>query len=203
MPLAFPSLSHGTVAFGFFNIETDCLLLDRLFFFCADFCRAVGEVAGGAAVDTGRGESSLPGYAFARPEDIGDLMGAIHGTRHVGFLGEVYRLWPFPAEPEGFRQKLYGARNRAPVEDLLRARATPLQITIVAEAAGGPVGIGEYAFSRRGFRDLLDYVLRGGYPTWEGHEKGERPECVEQLALAADVLGDRRDLVDGAGFDGA
>ena len=30
MPLAFESLSHGTIAFGFFNIESDLLLLDRL-----------------------------------------------------------------------------------------------------------------------------------------------------------------------------
>ena len=29
MPLAFESLSHGTIAFGFFNIESDLLLLDR------------------------------------------------------------------------------------------------------------------------------------------------------------------------------
>jgi len=27
MPLAFPSTSHGVIAFGFFNIETDMLLL--------------------------------------------------------------------------------------------------------------------------------------------------------------------------------
>jgi hypothetical protein len=26
MPLAFESLSHGTIAFGFFNIESDMLL---------------------------------------------------------------------------------------------------------------------------------------------------------------------------------
>jgi hypothetical protein len=33
MPLAFESLSHGTIAFGFFNIESDMLLLDRYFLF--------------------------------------------------------------------------------------------------------------------------------------------------------------------------
>jgi hypothetical protein len=31
MPLAFQSLSHGTITFGFFNIESDMLLLDRYF----------------------------------------------------------------------------------------------------------------------------------------------------------------------------
>jgi hypothetical protein len=37
MPLAFESLSHGAIAFGFFNIETDFLLLERYFFFADSF----------------------------------------------------------------------------------------------------------------------------------------------------------------------
>ena len=45
MPLAFESLSHGTVAFGFFNIESDMLLLDRYFFFAGDFCDCVTALA--------------------------------------------------------------------------------------------------------------------------------------------------------------
>lgn len=188
MPLAFDSLSHGTVAFGFFNIETDCLLLDRLFFFCTDFCGVVGELAN-AAANTGRAESSLPGYAFSRSDEIGDLVRAIHGTRQVGFLGEVYRLWPFPAESEGFRQKLYGARNREPVEDLLRERATALEIKLTADLEEGLVWVGEYVFSRPMFGDLLDYVLRGGYPTWEGYERGDMPEGVEALVEAKRDLG--------------
>ncbi|MGD2186296.1 MAG: hypothetical protein PVI71_09215 [Desulfobacterales bacterium] len=32
MPLAFESLSHGSIAFGFFNIETDMLLLENYFY---------------------------------------------------------------------------------------------------------------------------------------------------------------------------
>jgi hypothetical protein len=32
MPLSFESRSHGPVAFGFFNIESDMLLLERTFF---------------------------------------------------------------------------------------------------------------------------------------------------------------------------
>ena len=38
MPLTFESLSHGTIAFGFFNIESDLLLCDRYFLFADDFC---------------------------------------------------------------------------------------------------------------------------------------------------------------------
>jgi hypothetical protein len=36
MPLAFRATSHGMVVFGFFNVETDLLLLDRLFLFPDD-----------------------------------------------------------------------------------------------------------------------------------------------------------------------
>lgn len=189
MPLAFPSLSHGTVAFGFYNIETDGLLLDRLFFFCSDFCRAVGELE--AAPGAARGSrASLPGFEFARPEEIGDLMGAIRGTSREGFLGEVYRLWPFPADEAGFRQKLYGAENRRPVEGLLRALAVPREIVLAPDPAGGSVRVGEYVFSRRAFGALLDYVIRGGYPTWEGYEHGRRPGCVEVLVAAKRLFGE-------------
>jgi hypothetical protein len=31
MPLAFESLNHGTIAFGFFNIDSDMLLLEKYF----------------------------------------------------------------------------------------------------------------------------------------------------------------------------
>ncbi len=183
MPLAFPSLSHGTVAFGFYNVETDGLLLDRLFFFCTDFCEAVCALA---AAEPDRGSrSSLPGFAFERGGDIGDLMGAIRGTTREGFLGEVYRLWPFPDGPGAFRQKLHGASNRPAVEEVLRRLATPVRIPLEAAAGGGPVSIGEYRFSRAGFLALLDYVWRGGYPTWEGFEQGRRPPEVERLAAAA------------------
>jgi len=199
MPLAFPSQSHGTVAFGFYNIETDSLLLDRMFFFCTDFCRAVSELAGCGAAG---GSSSLPGFRFQRPEEIGDLMGAIHGTSRAGFLGEIYGLWPFPAAPEAFRQKLYGASNRAPVETALRRRATPEEIVLVAHPGNGAVSVGEYVFTRLGFLDLLAYVWRGGYPTWEGYDEGRRPACVEDLARAAAALGERRGLDRGPGFGG-
>ena len=38
MPLAFESTTHGTVAFGFFNIDSDMLLLENRFFFATDLC---------------------------------------------------------------------------------------------------------------------------------------------------------------------
>jgi len=89
MPLAFESLSHGTLAFGFFNIESDMLLCDRYFFFADDFCRQLTQMADAA----GRSdyETKWPLFAIDRPETVGDLMGAIHGVRFTGFIGAVYR----------------------------------------------------------------------------------------------------------------
>lgn len=170
MPLAHQSLSHGQVVFGFYNIETDGLLLDRHFFFCTDFCAAVFELAAA-------GRAEMPAWAFADDAAVGDLMGAIHGVRFTGYLGETYRRWPFPAAPEDFRQKLYGADNRAEAEAVLDRHAGPHPLAL-SRQADGLVAIGEYRFSPPQFEALLAYVDRGGYPTWEGREHGRRPPCV-------------------------
>lgn len=176
MPLAFPSLSHGTVAFGFYNIETDGLLLDRHFFFCTDFCEAVCSLAAG-------GQAGLPAWTFADAAAVGDLMGAIHGLRLTGYLGAVYRRWPFPADPAAFRQKLYGADNRAATEALLAPRA-PAHRLPLARQPDGVIAIGEHRFSAPQFAALLAYVDRGGHPTWQGRERGERPACVAAMVAA-------------------
>ena len=88
MPLGFESTSHGSIAFGFFNIESDMLLLDSLFFFADAFCSAV-EQAG----EHGRAE--IDGYRIDEREKIGDLHGAIAGRVFSGFIGSTYRVWPF------------------------------------------------------------------------------------------------------------
>ena len=45
MPLTFESLSHGTIAFGFFNIDSDMLLLEQHFLFGSEFCHHISEMA--------------------------------------------------------------------------------------------------------------------------------------------------------------
>ncbi len=79
MPLAFESLSHGTIAFGFFNIDSDLLLLDHYFFFADDFCRNVEKIAGSPSNQTC--EDIWQIYHIADPGLIGDLHTAIHGVR--------------------------------------------------------------------------------------------------------------------------
>jgi hypothetical protein len=186
MPLLFRSLSHGDVAFGFYNIETDGLLLDRYFFFSTDFCQAVQTLAAASARQAAA--VSLAGHEFPDPAGIGDLMGAIHGVRFTGYLGEVYRRWPFPKDPRAFRQKLNCAENRAPTLALLDELAVPVTIKVAREPGFRRVAIGPYRFSRNVFGELLRYVVRGGHPTWEGYEEGRMPAAVRPLLGVLDQL---------------
>lgn len=178
MPLAFESLDHGTLAFGFFNIDTDMLLLEHDFFFAPEFCDRVSEIAAGSAGTDAWEVHHIPGA-----EDIGDLMGAIHKIRHTGFIGAVYRRFPFPEKPEDFRQKPDGFRNRAEVEGLIEKFSRPLRIPFVVDAAGGGVQIGAFRFSREVFHELIRYVWRGGYPKWK---HGKRPDAVLAMATAVE-----------------
>jgi hypothetical protein len=175
MPLAFESVSHGTVAFGFFNIESDMLLLERYFFFASDFCRYISDIA-----ESHRGEyfeHIWNVYFIENPQAAGDLMGAIHGVRYTGFIGEVYRRFPFPKNADDFKQKAYGFENRAVTEEIIRAYSQPAEISFVADESQ-LVRIGEYHFSLTGFQSLIQYVWRGGYPRWKDEA---RPDYVIRM----------------------
>jgi len=39
-------------------------------------------------------------YSIDEPGKVGDLMAAIHGIRYTGFIGEVYKRFPFPNEKQ-------------------------------------------------------------------------------------------------------
>jgi len=165
LPLEFHSLSHGRIAFGFFNIETDLLILEKHFFFAHFFCNTVEKIASwqGHEVD----ETALPGYVIERPGDIGNLMGAIQGIDLRGFIGAVYQLFPFPQRREEFKQKPDGAGNRAVVEKLINRWGQPAKILVKVEAGSQGVRISELLFSNAAFHELVDYVWRGGMPGWQ------------------------------------
>ena len=114
MPLAFRSESHGTIAFGFFNIETDLLLLEQLFFFADRFCEAVVSLA-----ESAKREARLDGWRIADRARVGNLHGAIAGADLSGLIGASYRLFPFPLRPEDFKQSPDGARNKGVMVPLL------------------------------------------------------------------------------------
>ncbi len=182
MPLAFPSVNRGEVAFGFFNVDSDMLLLEQHFFFADAFCARVGDLAGAFAGEAV--ESVLAGHVIARPEDVGDLMGAIHGVRFTGFLGDTYRRYPFPARPEDFKQQPEGHETRDVLLGLIEPYAESAAILFRADPVAGEVAIGDVRFTRAVFQDLVAYVWRGGWPRWRDEV---RPDYVlaMQDAIAA------------------
>lgn len=179
MPLLFNSLSHGVVSFGFYNIETDGLLLGEHFFFCTDFCAAIKALFEKPLDDAAN--AAFSGHVFPDPQRIGDLKGALHGSRRNGFFGEIYRMWPFSEAPEAFRQKLHCFGNREKTLALLELMATSSEIQLARKSNFQQVAIGAYHFSRREFVRLLQYVVRGGYPTWEDHNESQLPDQLRVL----------------------
>jgi len=176
MPLAFESTSHGTIAFGFFNIESDMLLLEHYFFFAGDFCGWISAMAREEA--TPLLQTRWPVFDIPGREDIGDLMGAIHGVRFTGFIGELYKKYPFPELQEDFRQNPDGHRTRQVAETLVMDYAVKKDIPVFLDARKGEAGLGEYRFTREVFHALLYYVWQGGYPRWRDEV---RPDCVVEM----------------------
>ena len=176
MPLAFESRSHGRIVFGFFNIDTDLLLLENLFFFAPDFCALVEGIAGQTPF-----AGSLPGWIIRDRERIGDLHGAIGGYHLSGFIGRVYELFPFPRDPAAFRQKPEGEKNRALIEEVLADWAEPERIQVAAPGPDSVVVLGGFRFAPAQFDRLVEYVWLGGMPRWR---EGVRPEYVERMGRA-------------------
>ncbi|MBA4392668.1 MAG: hypothetical protein C0407_03850 [Desulfobacca sp.] len=189
MPLAFSSLSHGEVVFGFFNIESDLLLLNTYFWFAQDFCDYISCLADKDPYDF----SSLDweGYILNQG-DVGDLHGAISGTRLEGFIGEVYRQFPFPQDLALFKQNPEGDKTRSIVKELIEKYAPLSKISITLEEPGETIQIGDYLFSKDGLAELLNYLWLGGYPRWK---QGIRPAYV--LTMKEKVEGSDHPLFKG------
>lgn len=194
MPLAFPSLSHGEIAFGFFNIESDLLLLNNYFFFASDFCRDLSGLASSALNQQVHRDWDV--YILDR-KDMGDLRGAINGQDLRGFIGETYRLFPFPQEQHLFKQNPAGYKTRTTIQTSIEKYAKLSRIAVIVEASGHALSIGEYTFSRKVFHSLLNYVWAGGYPLWKD---GARPDYVRKMKT--DALQSAHPLFSGIDFTG-
>jgi len=173
MPLAFNALNHGTIAFGFFNIDTDLLLLEHYFLFADDFCAYLSLLP--AQCEKGSFEASWEVYSIDRRQDVGDLMAAIHGVRFTGFIGEVYRRFPFPQKEEDFKQSPEGSENRQALEKMIGKYGTRKKILIRGDGERETVAVAEFLFSKEVFQELVEYVWLGGYPRWRD---GVRPDYV-------------------------
>jgi hypothetical protein len=189
MPLEFESISHGRIAFGFFNIETDMVLLNHYFFFARDLCHCVVQAA---QKNEKTYEASWEVYQIENGADIGNLMGAIYGTDHRGFIGEVYKLFPFPREREGFKQKPEGFKTRPQIEELIQKYGRRITISFVIDQRDDKALIGEYVFSRTAFQELIKYVWVGGFPRWKD---AIRPDYV--MAMKGMIEQSKKRIFDG------
>lgn len=174
MPIAFTSNSHGRIPFGFFNIETDMLLMDRYFFFSTDFCDWLMEWSN--TEDLQQDEKTV--YVIQDADRIGNLAGAIYGFEFSGFIGAVYRLFPFPDSRAGFRQKPYGVKNRSKIESMIQSYAVENRIVIRFSRSSRTISFGDYVFSASVFRELIRYVEGGGMPGWLN---GKAPDYVGNM----------------------
>jgi len=100
---------------------------------------------------------------------------AIHGVRFTGFIGELYRRFPFPRQPEDFKQNPDGFRTQSIVSEKIAKFAQSQKIAVTIDNQKMEVGIGIYRFNRIQFHELLKYVWRGGYPRWKNEI---RPDYV-------------------------
>lgn len=181
MPLAFQSASHGRIAFGFFNIHTDLLLLEDQFFFANRFCRMVGEIS----ARRGELETFIPGWIIDSGRDIGDLHGAIRGSDLSGFIGATYAQWPFPRREADFRQLPEGVDNRPATREMVKQFGRRADIAVRVDGGAG-VAIGPFTFDRLAFMELVRYVWVGGMPRWKNDV---RPGYVDRMggqAVASD-----------------
>ncbi|MBW2039449.1 MAG: hypothetical protein JRI46_07635 [Deltaproteobacteria bacterium] len=181
MPLAFETLNRGTIAFGFFNIDVDMILLNHYFLFADTFCKLVSNFVQTQIADDYH--TQFDAYVIEEADAIGDLMGAIHGVNYQGFIGDVYRRFPFPIKPEEFKQRPDGHKNQPIVEAMIQAYATKKVLPFLFESRSSRITIGDYQFSREGFGQLIGYIWNGGAPGWMNNEK---PSYV--TAMMKDVL---------------
>jgi len=164
MPLAFESVSHGTIAFGFFNIESDMLLLDRYFFFATDFCEAICKMA--KEQGETMSEFSFPAYVIKNPADVGDLHGGIAGTHYSGFIGESYKKYPFPRDENEFKQQTEGFTTRDEFVQMILKFGTSTDLLFCQNNKKAQSSMGPYVFSQQNYLRLVEYVIQGGYPGW-------------------------------------
>ena len=169
-------------------METDLLILDTYFMFASDFCSHVAALAEGRAGEHLQMEWEV--YAL-KQEEIGNLTGAVHGVDLRGFMGDLYRKFPFPGDMKAFQQNPEGARMRQVVREMIERYAGVGRITVAVDGSGSTIEVGDYLFSREEFHNLLRYLWAGGYPTWKA---GERPDYL--TGMKERIIASRHPLFD-------
>jgi hypothetical protein len=163
MPLAYRSLSHGFVPFGFFNVATDMVLLADHFMFASDLCSWVGRWAQAPT----RFSEERPSWVIADRRSLGNLHGAMRGDDLSGFIGATYARYPFPPDEAAFKQDPEGYRVQAWAAGLIERFSGPSRpMPVVVDDLDRAIALGPYRFDPPGFSALILYLWRGGMPRW-------------------------------------
>ncbi len=154
--------------------------------------------APGCRID--RKAQTTPASVFIRPvikdaNKLGDLMGASSAVVFTGFIGEPYKLYPFPEKSEDFHQKPEAVKNRRTVEVIIQKYAQLDNIPITISENKGTISIGEYVFNRYDFQQVILYIWHGGVPKWKDDL---RPGYVEEMMKA--VISSKHWLFSDVGF---
>jgi hypothetical protein len=179
MPLAFETRSHGTIAVGFFNVESDMFLVGHYLVFASDLC---WWIAGQAAGDRADFAERREVWSVDRSR-MGNLHGAMGGWDTRGFLGEVYRLYPFPQEHSQFHQKPRGYQTREVLLGVVARHGCRVEIELRAQREEETFAFGAYVFEKKWWQAVVDYIRRGGMPRWHAEE---RPGYVLVMAQAVE-----------------
>jgi hypothetical protein len=185
MPLNFDTLSHGQIPIGFFNIDTDLFLINNYFIFADDLCLAIGNwaVSEVGNTDIEQYTKELELYVINNPEDVGNLMGAIYGVIYTGFIGEVYKKFPFPEKKENFKQKPNGFRNREVVKKILLEFGEKKRVEVKLDKKAGTLLLGEFKFDQEQFHEVIAYIWRGGMPGWKDDQQPEYVKTMMRTVL--------------------
>jgi hypothetical protein len=152
------------------------ILLNQYFLSAEDFCQYIAEAS---QKNEPILKTSWEVYSFQNRGDIGNLMGAIHGSDYRGFIGEVYKLFPFPKHRDDFKQKSEGFKNRSLIKSIIQKYVSKVSITFEIDQKSEQIAIGEYLFNKNSFHQLIQYVLMGGFPRWKDEI---RPDYVFSMA---------------------
>jgi len=93
-------------------------------------------------------------------------MGAIHGMQFTGFIGNLYRLFPFPEDSEDFKQNPEGNQTQGIVTSEIEKVAGEKEF-IIEFSENNQVHLGPYVFDIKVFHELIRYVWQGGYPRYK------------------------------------
>lgn len=95
----------------------------------------------------------------------------------TGFIGKLYRFFPFPHDPIEFKQNPEGYQTRNIVAEQIKDFSKKREL-LIEIAKDGQIRIGPYLFDKKVFHELIQYVLQGGYPRWK---EEKRPDYVIKM----------------------